>query len=244
MSKTVLIVDDDAAFGSVLDGYLRTAQFSTLRAGTGRELFTLIATRNVDAIILDLTLPDEDGLAITRRVRARSSVPIIIVTGRQDSENRLAGLELGADDYLTKPFDPRELVLRVRRLLMRGTRSKPASEQRWCLGDWIIDTDRRTVEREGVGAGLTRMEYEALLVLMQSGGRALTRAQLVDATTRRDGPESERSIDILVSRLRSKLERSRRKPALLLTVPGHGYRINDGLLRTLPCSGIQDSEVQ
>ena len=228
--KTVAIVDDDAAFASILDGYLQTAKFRTLRLGTGSELFALLASRPPDVIILDLTLPDEDGLAITRRVRARSSVPIIIVTGRQNSDDRLAGLEMGADDYLTKPFNPRELVIRVRRLLERSARSKTPPADRYQLGDWIIDPERRTIERRGKGAELTRMEYDVLQVLLRAHGRVQTRAQLLDATTRRDGPESERSIDILISRLRRKLEPSKGKPTLLLTVAGHGYRINDAAL--------------
>jgi DNA-binding response OmpR family regulator len=226
----VLVVEDDAAFGLLLEAYLQTSGFRTVLASSGRQLFIRLDTYPVGVIVLDLTLPDEDGLALTRRIRARSDIPIIITTGRQGADDRLAGFELGADDYLTKPFDPRELVVRVRRRLNATALKSTPVPASFLLGGWLIDTGRRVVRRDRIIANVTPREFEILLALVRAGGRAMTRAQLLDLVLRGEEPESERSVDIVVSRLRRKLEKDPRKPKMIITVQGYGYRINEDLL--------------
>lgn len=224
----LLIVEDDLALASLMAAYFETAGFQVRSVDTASAMFLALASQRPDAILLDLELPDEDGFVLVRRLRRTSDIPIVIVTARSDADFRVTGLEIGADDYVTKPFDARELVARVRNILARaGRRSRSG-------GDVVIDgialhpEDHLVIDRAGTVVHLTPSESAILAALVRAHGRPLSRDQLLDAGDNLDGPESARSIDITVSRLRRKIERDPRKPTLLITVQGLGYRLNIG----------------
>jgi DNA-binding response OmpR family regulator len=226
-SSKLLIVEDDASFGMIMAAYLDAAGYDTTRVMRGREVFGRLERGRYDAVLLDLNLPDEDGLAIMRSLRARSDVPIIIVSARRHVDDRLAALEMGADDYLIKPFEPRELVVRVGNIVRRyrGTEKKKSVFR---FASWELDVDRRAL-RNGGGetTKLTPAEFDLLLALAKSRGHVMSRAQLIDAIVHAEPPESERAIDVLMSRLRKKIEEDPDDPRLLLTIRGHGYRLAD-----------------
>ena len=223
----LLIVEDDAPFGTIMAAYLDGAGYETTLVTHGRDAFGCMARTRFDGVLLDLNLPDEDGLAIMRSLRARSDLPIFIVSGRRGSDDRMAALEMGADDYLIKPFEPRELVARVGNLLRRYRGSEPRRHI-YRFAGWDLDTDRHTLcAPTGDTTALTSAEFDLLLVLARNSERVMTRSQLIDAIVRTDSPESERAIDVLISRLRRKIETDPENPKILLTVRGYGYRLCD-----------------
>lgn len=229
MQKHLLIVEDDELVQSLLAAYLKAENFKVSYAGTGKEMLATLNSDSIDLVLLDLGLPDEDGLTLTRQVRARSSVPIVVITARKGREDRLAALELGADDYLTKPFDPEELVLRVHNLLDRaGPDSGSGNVRNHDILEyegWRIDISGHTVTSPNGGdITLTHAEFNLFAALAKAPNRVLSRDYLLDAISRDEDAPSDRLIDVLISRVRKKVESEPKKPRLIVTVPGCGYK--------------------
>ncbi|MBF0166879.1 MAG: response regulator transcription factor [Alphaproteobacteria bacterium] len=226
----LLVVEDDEFVQSLLSAYLEKEGFKVWRAMNGREMLCLLSQERIDLILLDLTLPDEDGLTLARQVRARSMIPIIVLTARTERHDRLAALEIGADDYMVKPFDPQELCLRIRNLLNRaGTGdhgmayATGRNRDKILFEGFTLDLAGHTLlDQKGKQIILSPAEFNLLSALAHAPGRVLSRSQLLDAVSRNDEPPSERLIDVLISRLRRKLAH----PALIVTAPGLGYRFS------------------
>lgn len=221
----IVVVEDDAEIGALIKRYLRSQNFQVSVAGDGAEMDALLAKARVDLIVLDLMLPGEDGLSICRRVRASSDVPIIILTARVEDIDRIIGLEMGADDYLSKPFNPRELLARIKAVLRRGS-SGPTAQHRAKLtfSGWQLDCALRQLhDPAGAPVGITGAEFDLLQAFCEHAGRVLTRDQLMDLTRGRISGPYDRSIDVLVSRLRQKIERNSRAPEFIQTIRSGGY---------------------
>ncbi|HEX7949361.1 MAG TPA: response regulator transcription factor [Candidatus Limnocylindrales bacterium] len=225
--KTVLVVDDEPKIVQLARDYLEHAGFAVVTTGDGANALQLARTRKPDLIVLDLGLPSVDGLDVTKTLRAESSVPIVILTARDDEIDRIVGLELGADDYMTKPFSPRELVARVRSVLRRSERPASQPGERLVAGDVVVDRDRHTVEVGGRPVDLTATEFSILAELAAQPGRVFTRSQLLDAVHGVAFESFERAIDAHVKNIRRKLEPDPHAPRYLLTVHGVGYRLAD-----------------
>ncbi len=229
MSKrpNILVVEDDIAVQTLVAGYLETQGFSVRLADRGETLHKMLANEQIDLILLDLNLPDEDGLVLVRQIRARSAVPIIIMTVRSDQADRIAGLEIGADDYVIKPFHPRELVARVRNVLRRHGEANGAQGPGPLVFDgWMLDPESRTLTSpDGKPVSLTGAEFDVLVALARGMGRVMSRHQLLDAAAHGGDPPSERAIDVLISRIRKKVEDNPRAPRMIVTVQGHGYKL-------------------
>jgi two-component system alkaline phosphatase synthesis response regulator PhoP len=221
--KTILVVDDEPQIAQIAKDYLQHAGYAVITAGDGSEALALARERRPDLVVLDLGLPTLDGLDVARRLRSDRSIPIIMLTARVEESDRLKGLELGADDYITKPFSPRELVARVRAVLRRV---QPGSTSDGILhrADLVIDTEKMTVTRAGMPMDLTTTELQLLATLARQPGRIFTRAQLLDAARGTEVESFERAIDAHVKNLRRKLEPDPRSPRYLLTVYGLGYK--------------------
>ena len=209
--------------------------FKVSLAATGKEMLACIDSEAIDLVLLDLGLPDEDGLVLARQVRARSSLPIIVVTARKEQKDRLAALEIGADDYLTKPFDPEELTLRVRNILGRAgdgsnTNAEEALRERTevfkFLG-WALDAGGRSLTGpDGDKVTLTRAEFNLLTSLARAPNRVLSRDYLLNAVSQDVDAPTDRLIDILISRVRKKIEPNPKKPEIITTVVGCGYKFS------------------
>jgi len=224
--KTVLVVDDEPKIVQLARDYLEHAGFTVAGASDGREALAAFRSGAPDLIVLDLGLPHVDGLDVARTIRKTSNVPIVMLTGRGDESDRIAGLELGADDYITKPFSPKELVARVRAVLRRAdTASAPAETLR--AGDVTIDIPRMSVHVGEKTVDLTPTEFQLLVTMVRAPGRVFTRAQLLDAVHGVAFESYERAIDAHVKNIRRKLESDPREPHYLLTVHGVGYRFAD-----------------
>jgi DNA-binding response OmpR family regulator len=224
--KTILIVDDEPKIVNLVRDYLARSGFNTISAGSGREALLAIEQKNPDLIILDLGLPDKDGLDITRELRGNSQVPLIILTARDEESDRILGLELGADDYVTKPFSPKELVARVRALFRRveAKDAKP-SEESVRVGELMMDNKRRTVRIGERKIDLTSSEFDLLFVMARQPGRVFTRAQLLDAIHGVSFESYERAIDSHIKNIRRKIEPNPAEPQYLLMVYGIGYKV-------------------
>ena len=231
MIQHVLIVEDEEFVLALIGAYLRDAGFEISLAANGREMLALLDKEKINLILLDLGLPDEDGLVLTRQIRARSSVPIIVLTGRTGQEDRLAALELGADDYLTKPCDPREILLRVQNLLDRagGSPKQPGTSEEIIRFDkWALDlASHMVIGPNGEDVTLTPAEFNLLTCFVRAPNRVLTRDHLLDAVSRYDDSPNDRMIDVLVSRLRKKIEDDPRKPGFIVTIRGCGYKFSN-----------------
>ncbi len=221
--KTVLVVDDEPKIVQLARDYLERASFRVTSASDGKEALAAFRGGAPDLIVLDLGLPMLDGLDVARAIRKSSNVPIVMLTGRGDEADRVAGLELGADDYVTKPFSPKELVARVRAVLRRAELASSPKEV-ITAGDVIVDIPRMSVSVRGHGVDLTPTEFELLATLARAPGRVFTRAQLLDAVHGVTVVSYERAIDAHVKNIRRKLEPDPREPRYLLTVHGVGYR--------------------
>ena len=230
-STHVLIVEDDDVARTKLAGYLETAGHRVSEAVDGLELRRIMADDPVDLVLLDINLPGEDGLDLTRFIRASYDVGVILVTGRTDDVDRIVGLEIGADDYVTKPFNPRELLARVKTLLRRTTAHAPSvSESRGVrtFSGWRFDIrSRRLVSPEGDRVALTRAEFELLNAMIAHPGTVLTRERLLGCITHRSWEPGDRTVDVLVRRLRRKLEVDPKSPELIITAHGEGYMFAD-----------------
>jgi DNA-binding response OmpR family regulator len=223
--KTILVVDDEPRIAQLARDYLEHAGFGVLVAGDGKSALHAIRTRQPDLVVLDLGLPELDGLEVTRTVREGSSLPIIMLTARDDELDKLLGLELGADDYITKPFSPRELVARVRAVLRRTERADATATERVVAGDIVLDEAKLRTTVAGRPIDLTPTEFSLLLTLARQPGRVFTRAQLLDAVRGVAFESYERAIDAHVKNLRRKLEPEPHRPRYLITVYGVGYRL-------------------
>lgn len=224
--KTVLVVEDEVNIARLVRDYLRQAGFDVLEASDGPGALHLARAERPDMIVLDLGLPGMDGYDVTRELRASSSVPIIMLTARSEESDRVVGLELGADDYIVKPFSPRELVARIRAVLRRADATVGGGEV-VRVGSLTIDIPKMRVSVEGADIELTSSEFDILLTLARQPGRVYTRAQLLDAIHGVSFESYERSVDAHIKNIRRKVETDPRHPSLVLTVYGVGYKLAD-----------------
>ncbi|HZU20160.1 MAG TPA: response regulator transcription factor [Gaiellaceae bacterium] len=229
-SPTILLVDDEDAVRRVLAFPLEKDGYTVVQAGDGEEALRLFGEQPADLVVLDIMLPRLDGLEVCKRLRATSTVPIIMLTARDDELDKVLGLELGADDYITKPFSIREFRSRVRALLRRARQPHVPldGDERIETEGLVIDVPRRTVEVRGESVQLTYVEFELLRTLAASPGRVFSRRMLLEALWKSADYRDPRTIDVHVRHLREKLEREPRTPELILTVRGVGYRFRDG----------------
>lgn len=219
------VVDDDASIRETLAGFLEAEGYEVRAAADAEGLERMMRARPLDLVLLDIRLPGTDGLTLTRTLRERSELGIILITGRNDKVDRILGLEYGADDYIAKPIDERELLPRVRNLLRRVGHSRLASPaQTMAFDRYTIDLGRRSVTAEdGVPVALTTAEFDLLCVFVRNGGQVMSRERLIAASGHRRWDPLDRTIDTLVRRLRRKLEVNPDRPSLITTVHGVGY---------------------
>lgn len=225
-STHILLVEDDPEISTLAAGFLRANDVRVSTAANADEADKILAAGGIHLAVLDIMLPGEDGLSICRRLRATSALPVIMLTAKSEDIDRIIGLEMGADDYLTKPFNPRELLARIRAVLRRsGSDHAKAPELSSLTFDgWQLDPNgRQLLSPDGVRVALTGAEFTLLLVFCQRPRRVLSRDQLVDLTQGRVSGPFDRSIDVLVSRLRQKMEKSPRHPVLFQTIRSGGY---------------------
>ncbi|WP_182085929.1 response regulator [Aureimonas sp. ME7] len=226
----IVVVDDHREIRDLVCKYLVQQGYRVSVADGGRALRRLLQFERPDLVVLDIMMPGEDGLGICRELRAKSNVPIIFLTAVADETDRIIGLEMGADDYLTKPFSARELLARIKAVLRRFHAVPPNREfppnQRVRFAGWLFDLGRRELLGEdGVSVSLSTAEFRLLKVLVEHPGLVLTRDQLLDLTTGREGDVFDRSIDNQISRLRKKVEKDPKNPSLIQTHWGGGYRL-------------------
>ena len=227
-SATILLVDDEEAVQKLLTYPLEQEGFRVLHARDGEEALQRFEAEQVDLVVLDLMLPKLDGLEVCRRLRAKSAVPIIMLTARDDELDKVVGLELGADDYITKPFSIREFRSRVRALLRRvSLTATEDGRDRILVDGLLLDLAKRTVELDGRRVDLTYVEFELLRTLAAQPGRVFSRRMLLEALWKSADYRDPRTIDVHVRHLREKLEAEPREPEYILTVRGVGYRFRD-----------------
>ncbi len=239
MTKHVTIVEDDPDVRAVLERSLGADGYRVTSLESGAGIEDVMASGDVDLVILDIGLPDIDGLTITQQIRRYSDVAIIIVSGRGDLADRVVGLEIGADDYVTKPFEPREIQARVRSVLRRGRHQRGDADQhagdahqRFGFGNWTLDTTAQSLnDAQGRPLGLTSGEFKLLEALVTRANRVLSRDQLMDACYGNASPAFDRSIDVCVGRLRKKLLDDPRNPAIIRTVRNGGYIFSARVIR-------------
>ena len=226
-SPHILIVDDDADIRSLLADYLGEQGWHISTAQDGPSMQQVLDAAPVDLIVLDLTLPGSDGLTLCRDLRAHSAIPVIMLTARSAPLDRILGLEMGADDYLCKPFEPRELLVRIRNVLRRSHAAESresSSSTAWHFADWTLDeTTRQLKNNAGLVVMLSGGEYRLLKVLLERPNRALNRDQLLTLSQGRETDPLDRSIDLHISRLRQKLGDDARAPKLIKTLRNEGY---------------------
>jgi two-component system alkaline phosphatase synthesis response regulator PhoP len=224
--KHILVVDDEPKIAEIARDYLERAGFRVTTAGNGADALAIARTRRPDLIVLDLGLPKMDGLDVTRTLRKQSNVPIIMLTARVDESDKLIGLELGADDYVTKPFSPKELVARVR-AVFRRVDAVPERGDVISAGEVTLDKRRMQASVGTQSIDLTATEFELLATLASQPGRVFTRAQLLDAIRGVEVESFDRAIDAHVKNVRRKLEPDPRNPRYILTVHGVGYKFSE-----------------
>jgi len=221
VTERILIVDDDVRLATMVGDYLSSSGFAIERRLTGLDGLNALERENFDAVVLDVMLPDIDGFEVCRRLRARSSVPILMLTAKGDDTDRIVGLEIGADDYLPKPFNPRELLARLRAILRR--RAAPVSETTLRFGRLEIDRGSRSVRVDGDDRPMTSHQFDLLVALAENAGRVLNRERLMDLVKGEELEAFDRSIDVHISRIRAAIEDDVKHPRRILTVRGAGY---------------------
>ncbi len=226
----ILLVDDERSIREPLAQYLGKLGLRVTQAGDAEAARTRLAAYAIDLVVLDIMMPGEDGLSLCRHIRATSEVPVILLTARAEETERVVGLEMGADDYVTKPFSPRELAARIRTVLRRvgsgGARQHAPEADSYGFAGWVLKSGERTlIDREGVSVPLSTGEYNLLLALVTRPRQVLTRDQLLDLTQGREAAAFDRAIDNQVSRLRRKIEPDPKNPAIIKTVWGGGYTL-------------------
>ena len=226
----LLIVEDERSIREPLSAYLARNGFRVTQAQDAAQARMRLSAYAIDLVILDIMMPGEDGLSLCRYIRANGELPVILLTARAEDTDRIVGLEMGADDYLPKPFNPRELVARVRAVLRRAgageAHQKTPETGSYGFGDWVLKVGERTlVDREGVSVPLSTGEYNLLLSLVTRPRQVLSRDQLLDLTQGREAGAFDRSVDNQISRLRRKIESNPKEPALIKTVWGGGYTL-------------------
>jgi two-component system alkaline phosphatase synthesis response regulator PhoP len=227
MGYTILVVDDEAQIVRVLRGYLERAGYAVLTAHDGPEALRIARQEKPDLMILDLMLPGMDGVDVCKRLRSESNLPILMLTARVEEADRIIGLELGADDYVTKPFSPREIVARVKAILRRSHPEAEAPEELLQVGELKLDVGRHTVTRGAQAIEVTPSEFQILEAMMRAPGRVFRREQLLEAAQGIAYEGYERTVDTHIKNLRRKIEADPRQPAYLLTVHGLGYKMRE-----------------
>ena len=223
MTERLLIIDDDARLAAMVSDYLAAAGFVVERRFTGRDGLAALDGGAFDAVILDVMLPDIDGFEVCRTIRARAQTPILMLTARGEEMDRVVGLEIGADDYLSKPFSPRELQARIRAILRRGRVAARPEDAPLRFGRLHIDRESRTVRVDGEERTLTSYQFDLLAALADNAGRVLNRERLMDLVKGEELEAFDRSIDVHISRIRSAIEDDPRRPRRIITVRGAGY---------------------
>ncbi len=231
MSQSLLVVEDEVSIREPLVKYFATHQFRVKAAANAADARQLLAAHNFDLVIADIMMPGEDGLSLCRHIRATSNLPVILLTARADELDRILGLEVGADDYVTKPFSPRELLARVKAVLRRANSLPPRQATpettTYAFGNWLLKTGQRElVDLDGVTVPLSSGEYALLLALVERPRLVLNRDQLLDLTQGREASLFDRSIDNQISRLRRKIENDPKSPKYIKTVWGGGYSLS------------------
>ena len=224
----ILVVDDDVAIGELLEQYLGGEGFTVASVLDGHSMDCFLVGQTVDLIILDIMLPGEDGLSIARRLRKDYDTPILMLSARGDEVDRIVGLEVGADDYLPKPFNPRELLARVRAILRRnrpGQEKAPINSVS-TFGDFTLDLESQLLSRDGANVPLTSGEFALLRVLTQNPNHVMSRDTLIDLLSGHNHSPYDRSIDVRITRLRQKIEKDHKSPVYIQTVWGEGYRFS------------------
>jgi two-component system alkaline phosphatase synthesis response regulator PhoP len=227
MATRILIVDDEAQIVHVLRGYLERTGFEVLAAYDGREALRVARQEQPDLVILDLMLPEMDGIDVCRALRQESDVPIIMLTARVEETDRIVGLELGADDYVPKPFSPREMVARVRAILRRARPEYKPAQETLSAGPLSLDIARHTVAVDDTEVSVTPSEFEILRTLMSAPGRVFSREQLLESAQGMAYEGYERTVDTHIKNLRRKIEADPRRPEYILTVHGVGYKLRE-----------------
>ena len=223
MSERILVVEDDPRLAGMLGEYLRSQGYAVVQAATGAQALERFSADALDAAILDLMLPDMDGLDVCRKLRERSDLPVLMLTARGDAIDRIVGLEIGADDYLPKPFEPRELLARLRAILRRRSAPAMGAVKVLVFGQLEIDADAHAVKVAGEEAELTSYQFELLLALAKHAGRVLSRDVLMDMVRGEQLDTFDRSIDVHISRIRAAIEDDPKSPKRIITVRGAGY---------------------
>ncbi|MEI6333912.1 MAG: response regulator [Methylococcaceae bacterium] len=221
--QCILIVDDDTALRDLVSGYLGSSGYQIVEAGDGMAMRAMLSEHAVDLLVLDLMLPGEDGLSLLRWLREHHGPPVIIVSARGDEVDRVVGLELGADDYLAKPFGPRELLARVRAVLRRGETIVPTDTQILNFGPYRLHLNSHVISRDGLEISLTFGEFNLLRVLLEHANQVLSRDHLISLLKGYERLPFDRSIDVRVTRLRRKIEPKPDAPVYLRTIWGEGY---------------------
>ena len=223
MSERILMIEDDVSLASMLGEYLHNAGVQVDAAHDATSGLAALVRTRPDAVILDVMLPDMDGFEVCRRIRASSDVPVIMLTARGDDADRIVGLELGADDYLPKPFNPRELLARLRAVLRRSVRARSGGREVMRFGRLEIDSASRQVTLGDTPCNLTGYQFDVLYVLASNAGRVMSREQLMDHLRGESLEAFDRSIDVHVSRIRAAIEDDPHRPRRIITVRGAGY---------------------
>jgi len=232
----ILLVDDESSIREPLAAYLSKNGFRTTQADNAETARAHLNAYAIDLVVLDIMMPGEDGLSLCRYIRSTSETPVILLTARVEDTERIIGLEMGADDYVTKPFNPRELIARIRVVLRRtgvgGTRQRAPETESFAFGDWVLKAGERSLtDRNGVAVPLSTGEYRLLLALVTHPHQVLSRDQLLDQTQGREAQAFDRAIDNQISRLRRKIEKNPKSPVLIKTIWGGGYTLATDVAR-------------